>query len=45
VYARGKLIHDAHIVALMRQHEVDTIRTNDKDFTRFPGIRVIDPFA
>ena len=43
--ARGQLIHDAHIVALMRQHDVSTIWTNDRDFLRFDGIRVVDPFA
>jgi toxin-antitoxin system PIN domain toxin len=43
--ARGKLIHDAHLVALMRQHGVNTIWTNDQDFMRFQGIRVVDPFA
>lgn len=43
--AHGKLIHDAHLVALMRQHGVATIWTNDGDFARFPGIRVVDPFA
>ena len=39
----GKLIHDAHLVALMRQHGVDTIWTHDIDFRRFDGIRVYDP--
>jgi toxin-antitoxin system PIN domain toxin len=43
--AHGKLIHDAHLVALMRQHGVGTIWTNDRDFARFPGIHVVDPFA
>ncbi len=45
VPAPGKLIHDAHLVALMRQHGVTTIYTNDRDFRKFDGIRVIDPFA
>lgn len=39
----GGLIHDAHLVALMRQHGVDTIWTHDIDFRRFDGIRVYDP--
>ncbi len=39
----GGLIHDAHLVALMRQHGVETIWTHDIDFTRFDGIRVYDP--
>lgn len=40
--AVGKLVHDAHIVALMRQHGVDTIWTYDRDFRKFDGIRVAD---
>ncbi len=40
---RGGLIHDAHLVALMRQHGVETIWTHDRDFRRFDGIRVYDP--
>lgn len=43
--ARGKLVHDAHIVALMKQHEVSTIWTADRDFRRFDGIRVVNPLA
>lgn len=43
--ARGDLVSDAHIVALMRRHGVRTIITHDRDFRRFDGIRVRDPFA
>jgi toxin-antitoxin system PIN domain toxin len=42
---RGKDVTDAHIAALMRQHGVNTIYTRDRDFRRFDGIRVEDPFA
>jgi toxin-antitoxin system PIN domain toxin len=42
---RGKDVTDAHIAALMRQHGVGTIYTHDRDFRRFDGIRVEDPFA
>lgn len=42
---RGKLVHDAHLVALMRAHGVRDIITHDRDFRRFDGVRVIDPFA
>jgi uncharacterized protein len=42
---RGKDVTDAHIAALMRQHGVGTIYTRDRDFRRFDGIRVEDPFA
>lgn len=38
--ARGNLIFDAQIVALLREHGVDTILTEDRDFTRFSGVRV-----
>lgn len=41
---RGKDVTDAHIAALMRQHGVGTIYTRDRDFRRFDGIRVEDPF-
>jgi toxin-antitoxin system PIN domain toxin len=42
---RGNLVPDAHVVALMRQHEVSTIWSHDRDFLKFPGISVQDPFA
>lgn len=45
VQVRGNLVPDAHIVALMRQHGVSTIWSHDRDFRKFPGIRVRDPFA
>jgi uncharacterized protein len=41
----GNLVLDAHIVALMRENGVRTIWTNDRDFRRFDGIVVRDPFA
>ena len=41
---RGRQVPDAHIAALMRQHGVGTIYTRDRDFRRFDGIRVKDPF-
>lgn len=40
---RGNLVPDAHLVALMRQHDVTTIWTSDRDFRRFPGITPRDP--
>lgn len=42
---RGRQVPDAHIAALMRQHGVGTIYTRDRDFRRFDGIRVEDPFG
>jgi uncharacterized protein len=45
VRIRGNLVPDAHIVALMRQYGVSTIWSHDRDFLKFPGISVRDPFA
>lgn len=42
---RGGQVPDAHIAALMRQHGVQTIYTRDRDFRRFDGIRVENPFG
>lgn len=39
----GNIIHDAHIVALMREHGIQRIYTRDTDFHRFKKIEVIDP--
>ena len=44
-HARGSQVPDAHLVALMRQHGVRLIYTHDRDFRRFDGIEVRDPFA
>ncbi len=38
---RGGLVTDAVIVALCREHGVDTLLSNDHDFTRFPGIKLL----
>lgn len=35
---RGGLVTDAVIVALCREHGVDTVLSNDRDFRRFPMI-------
>lgn len=45
VSARGNLVTDTHLVALMRQHGIDTIWTADRDFRRFEGLSVRNPFA
>ena len=42
---RGNDVPDAHVAALMRQHGVRLIYTRDRDFRRFDGIDVRDPFA
>ena len=42
---RGNDVPDAHLAALMRQHGVRLLYTRDRDFRRFDGIDVRDPFA
>jgi len=39
----GSILHDAHTVALMREHGVRSIYTRDTDFHRFTGVEVMDP--
>jgi toxin-antitoxin system PIN domain toxin len=41
----GNLVPDAHLVALMVEHGVQTIVTRDRDFRRFPQVSIEDPFA
>lgn len=41
--ARGNLVPDAHLVALMVENGVRTIWTHDRDYRRFPGIEARDP--
>jgi hypothetical protein len=40
----GNVAHDAHIAALVVEHGVRELLTTDRDFARFPGLRVRDPF-
>jgi toxin-antitoxin system PIN domain toxin len=42
--AAGNLVHDAHIAALCLEHGVSELVTGDRDFSRFPGLRVLHPF-
>ena len=41
----GNLVHDAHIAALCLEHGVTELITGDRDFRRFSGLKVTDPFA
>jgi toxin-antitoxin system PIN domain toxin len=41
---RGNDVPDAHVAALMRQHGVRVIYTRYRDYRRFDGIDVRDPF-
>lgn len=43
--ARGNLVPDAHLVALMIQNGVRTIWTHDRDYRKFTQIETRDPFA
>jgi predicted nucleic acid-binding protein len=43
--ATGNLVHDAHIAALLLEHGVRELWTADRDFSRFPGLRVRHPFG
>jgi hypothetical protein len=42
--AHGPLIMDAHLAALAIEHGA-TLATTDRDFTRFPGLRILNPLA
>lgn len=42
---RGKLVPDAHLVALLKQHGIRTLYTRDTDFRKFSFLDVRDPFA
>jgi toxin-antitoxin system PIN domain toxin len=43
-HAAGNLAYDAHIAALVVEHGVRELWTTDRDFRRFPGIGVRNPF-
>lgn len=41
---RGNLVPDAHLAALLRQHDVRMIYTTDTDFKKFAFLKVRNPF-
>lgn len=41
----GNPVHDARIAALCLEHGVRELVTGDRDFRRFPGLEVVDPFG
>jgi uncharacterized protein len=41
---RGNLVPDAHIVAILFQHGVRTLYTNDRDFRKFQSLDLRNPF-
>ena len=42
--ATGNLVHDAHIAALVLEHGARELWTTDRDFRRFPGVTIRNPF-
>ena len=42
---RGNLVPDAHLAALLLEHGVERLYTRDRDFLKFPTLKVEDPFA
>lgn len=41
--ATGNMAHTAHVAALALEHGVRELWTADRDFTRFPGLRIRNP--
>lgn len=39
----GPQVHDGRVAALCRQHGVRELWTADRDFSRFPGVAVVNP--
>lgn len=42
---RGNLVPDAHLVALLRQHDVRKLYTVDTDFRKFSCLDIQNPLA
>jgi len=42
---RGNLVPDAHLAALLLQHDVRVLYTRDGDFKKFGDLEVRDPFS
>jgi toxin-antitoxin system PIN domain toxin len=42
---RGNLVPDAHVAAILFQHGVRTLYSNDRDFRKFPSLDLRDPFS
>lgn len=41
--ARGNLAFDAQIAAVCRERGASRLLTGDRDFARFPGLRIVSP--
>jgi len=44
VPARGNLVPDAHLAAVLRQNGISCLYTHDRDFRKFSFLEVRDPF-
>jgi hypothetical protein len=42
---RGNLVPDAHLAAILFQHGILTLYSNDRDFRKFSNLDVREPFA
>jgi toxin-antitoxin system PIN domain toxin len=42
---RGAIVHDARVAGLCIAHGVDELLTRDRDFSLFPELATVDPFA
>ena len=42
--AKGAMVMDAHLAALAMEHGA-SIATTDRDFMRFPDVRIVNPLA
>jgi hypothetical protein len=45
VVTRGNLVPDAHLIAILKQHDVRTLYTGDTDFRKFPFLRIRNPLV
>ena len=41
----GPMVHDARVAAICLQHGVESLWSADRDFGRFPGLRVRNPLV
>ena len=41
----GPKVHDARIAAICLQHGVTELWSADRDFSRFPALKVVNPLA
>lgn len=45
IVVRGNLVPDVHVAAILLQHGVRMMYSSDRDFRKFEGLEVRDPFA